>query len=368
MSIKLSLSKKCLSNYASFLPLKSSCLGKQMFSGEQQIVSLGKALIFHGLPMCPLPPLTEESAEQRALEEWCSTTSLSDSVVSSVTFCSPRGRWEGAQHLLLFPQEISSSPVSSVQLSGFFALNRLSVHVYQLLGPRATKRGNGKMRNFPYSNPLRPKGKKKKLLQKYCLAPFAINRIYSVTKVRLVSIHHPLLPFVNRKAVRDLLTLLGWRSLQAQVSCRHSFLNSKMKPRQWPALQILYQITSQAPKEYVWCRESHTFAAAWKGISSSLLLLFWFWQCFWVSGHDPITCHGLPLLQCLPPLPPYSLKDMMIDLFYCFLHLCFIYFCSDLYDFFPSSNFGLCFFSSCFRCKVLMLFEILVSQGKIVSL
>ena len=188
-----------------------------------------------------------------------------------------------------------------------------------------------------------------------------------MTKVLLVSIRHPLLPFVNRKAVRELLTLLGWRSFQAQISCHHSFLNSKMKPRQWPALQILYQITSQAPKEYVWCREIHTFAAAWKGISSSLLLLFWFWQCFWVSGHDPIICHGLPLLQCLPPLPPYSLKDMMIDLFYCFLHLCFIYFCSDLYDFFPASNFGLCSFSSCFRCKV-RLFEILVSQGKIVSL
>lgn len=156
MSIKLSLS-----SYALFLPLKSSCLGKQMFSGEQQIVSLGKALIYHGLPMCPLLPLTEESADQRALEERCSATSLSDSVVTSVTLCSPQGRWEGAQHRLLFPQKISSSLVSGVQASGFFALNRLSVHVYQLLGPGATKRGNGKMRNFSHSNPLRPKGKKK---------------------------------------------------------------------------------------------------------------------------------------------------------------------------------------------------------------
>ena len=187
-----------------------------------------------------------------------------------------------------------------------------------------------------------------------------------MTKVLLVSIHQPLLPFVNRKAVRDPLTLLGWRSFQAQISRRHSFLNSKMKPRQWPALQTLHQITSQAPREYVWCREIHTLAAAWKRISSSLLLLFWFWQVLWVSGHDPITCHGLPL-QCLPPLPPYSLKDLMIDLFYCFLHLYFTYFCSDLYGFFPSSNFGLCSFSSCFRCKV-RLFEVLVSQGKIVSL
>ena len=28
-----------------------------------------------------------------------------------------------------------------------------------------------------------------------------------------------------------------------------------------------------------------------------------------------------------------------IDLCYCFLHVYFIYFCSDLYDFFPSTNF-----------------------------
>ena len=89
------------------------------------------------------------------------------------------------------------------------------------------------------------------MLQKYSLAPFAIKRIYSVTKVLLVSIRQPLLPFVNRKAVRDPLTLLGWRSFQAQISRRHSFLNSKMKPRQSPALQTLYQITSQAPREYV---------------------------------------------------------------------------------------------------------------------
>ena len=38
------------------------------------------------------------------------------------------------------------------------------------------------------------------------------------------------------------------------------------------------------------------------------------------------------------------LKDStfsFIDLCSCFLHLCFINFCSDLYDFFPSTNFGL---------------------------
>ena len=54
----------------------------------------------------------------------------------------------------------------------------------------------------------------------------------------------------------------------------------------------------------------------------------------------------------------YLLKEpnfSFIYLWYYFLFLYFIYFCSDLYDFFPSSNFGVCFcssFSSCFRCKV----------------
>ena len=35
------------------------------------------------------------------------------------------------------------------------------------------------------------------------------NRIDSVTKVLMVSICYPLFPFANRKAVRDLPTLLG---------------------------------------------------------------------------------------------------------------------------------------------------------------
>ena len=58
-----------------------------------------------------------------------------------------------------------------------------------------------------------------------------------------------------------------------------------------------------------------------------------------------------------------------IDIFCCFLNLCFIYLYSDLYDFFPSTNFGFhSSFSSCFRCKV-RLFEIFIfSWGKIVLL
>ena len=53
----------------------------------------------------------------------------------------------------------------------------------------------------------------------------------------------------------------------------------------------------------------------------------------------------------------YLLKEpafSFINLYYCFFHFFFIYFCLDLYDFFPSTNFGLFLFflSSCFRCKV----------------
>ena len=38
--------------------------------------------------------------------------------------------------------------------------------------------------------------------------------------------------------------------------------------------------------------------------------------------------------------PAFSLSNLC----YCFLHLYFIYFCSDLYYFFPSTNFGFCLF------------------------
>ena len=43
-----------------------------------------------------------------------------------------------------------------------------------------------------------------------------------------------------------------------------------------------------------------------------------------------------------------------LNLCCCFFHFFFIYFCSDLYGFFPSTKFGgFCSsFSSCFRCKV----------------
>ena len=60
-----------------------------------------------------------------------------------------------------------------------------------------------------------------------------------------------------------------------------------------------------------------------------------------------------------------------IDLFYSFCSLYFIYLCSDLYDFFPSttSTFVCSPFSSSFRCDVNYLFEnFLYSWGKLVSL
>ena len=48
-----------------------------------------------------------------------------------------------------------------------------------------------------------------------------------------------------------------------------------------------------------------------------------------------------------------------IDIFYCFLSLCFTYFCSDLYDVFLSTNLGLVCssFSRSFSCKVLFIWD-----------
>ena len=43
---------------------------------------------------------------------------------------------------------------------------------------------------------------------------------------------------------------------------------------------------------------------------------------------------------------------IFINLYYCFFHFFFIYFCSDLYDFFPYTKFVFFSFSSCFRGKV----------------
>ena len=53
----------------------------------------------------------------------------------------------------------------------------------------------------------------------------------------------------------------------------------------------------------------------------------------------------------------FSKNQFLVSLIYCFLHLYFIYFCSDLYDFFASTDLGfLCSsFSSCFRCNIRLL-------------
>ena len=53
----------------------------------------------------------------------------------------------------------------------------------------------------------------------------------------------------------------------------------------------------------------------------------------------------------------YLLKEpafSFIDLCYSCFHSFFIYFCSDLYDFFPSTNFG------CFYVVVLLLFPVAI--------
>ena len=77
---------------------------------------------------------------------------------------------------------------------------------------------------------------------------------------------------------------------------------------------------------------------------SFLILLIWdfvFWSVW--------------LMVCQFWLSSQGTAFTFINLCYCFLHFFFTYFCSELYDFFPSTNFGaFCsFFSSCFRCAVL---------------
>ena len=59
----------------------------------------------------------------------------------------------------------------------------------------------------------------------------------------------------------------------------------------------------------------------------------------------------------------YILKESafgFINLCYCFFHFFFTYFCSDLYDFFPSANFGdfLFFFSVVLHVRICSLFEV----------
>lgn len=67
----------------------------------------------------------------------------------------------------------------------------------------------------------------------------------------------------------------------------------------------------------------------------------------------------------------FSKNKLLVSfyLFSCLFNLCFMYFCSDLWYFLPSTNFGLHFsFSSSLRCKV-RLFEIfLVSCCRHLSL
>ena len=62
-----------------------------------------------------------------------------------------------------------------------------------------------------------------------------------------------------------------------------------------------------------------------------------------------------PRDNCLEVSQFYLSKNQfLVSLFYRFPHLHFIYFCSDLYDFLPSTDFGfyVFFFLSCFRYKV----------------
>ena len=68
---------------------------------------------------------------------------------------------------------------------------------------------------------------------------------------------------------------------------------------------------------------------------SFLVLLIWFFSLLFLMS----LAKGLSIV--------YLLKETafnFINLHYCFFHFFFIYFCLDLYDFFPSTNFGLFLF------------------------
>ena len=78
---------------------------------------------------------------------------------------------------------------------------------------------------------------------------------------------------------------------------------------------------------------------------SFLILLIWVFSLFFLMS----LASGLSILFI------FSKNQLLVLLFcYCFLHFFFIYFWSDLYDFFPSANFGVfcSSFSNCFRCKL----------------
>ena len=67
-----------------------------------------------------------------------------------------------------------------------------------------------------------------------------------------------------------------------------------------------------------------------------LILLIWVLSLFFLMS----LANGLSILFI------FSKNHLLVffDLCYCFLCFYFIYFCSDLYDFFPSANFGFCLF------------------------
>ena len=97
---------------------------------------------------------------------------------------------------------------------------------------------------------------------------------------------------------------------------------------------------------------------------SFIILLIWVFSLFFLMNRPK----GLSIF--------YLLKESafsFIDLCYHFLQFFFMYFWSDLYDFFPSANFRGYFcssFSNCLQCKVRLFFWdfLFVCFGRIVLL
>lgn len=163
--------------------------------------------------------------------------------------------------------------------------------------------------------------RKTNLPQKYSLAPFAINRVYSVTKVLLVSICEPLsFPLLTGR-----LFGIYWASRAGDIFRPRShviivFLTQKWRhnsdlPPKYYIKQVRHQrICVMQRTSYLHCCLKENFKLS---PTTALILTI-----FWISGHDPTTCHGLPLPQCPPRSLPTHLRPWSItDLFYCFLCL-----------------------------------------------
>ena len=102
-------------------------------------------------------------------------------------------------------------------------------------------------------------------------------------------------------------------------------------------IQSLSHVQLVATSWTVACLASLSFT-----ISQSLLK-FMFIESVMPCKHLVLCC-PFSCLQSFPASGFFLMSQATREALYCLLSLYFIYFCSDLYDFFPSTNFGFCLF------------------------